>query len=52
MYARFENAPITEGTAWYTASMTGRIIAALTRQPSVEELQWIRGISMLDLKVV
>ncbi len=52
VYVRFENALITEGTAWYTASMTGRIIAALTRQPSVEESQWIRGISMLDLKVV
>jgi len=52
VYAGFENAPTTEGAAWYTASLTGRILAALARQPSVEELQWIRGVSMLDLNVV
>jgi hypothetical protein len=52
VYAGFENVPLTEGTAWYTASITERIIGALTRQPGVEESQWIRGISMLDLNVV
>jgi hypothetical protein len=52
VYLWFENVPTTEGTAWYIASLTGRIIAALARQLSVEESQWIRGISMLDLNVV
>lgn len=52
VYAGFENAPVTEAATWYAASITGRIIAALTRQPSGEESQWIRGISMLDLNVV
>jgi hypothetical protein len=52
VYAGFENPPTIGGTAWYTASINDRIIAALSGTCSVEELQWIESFSMLGVDVI
>lgn len=52
VYAGFENSPTIGGTAWYTASINNRIIAALSGTRSVEELQWIEDFSMLGVDVI
>ncbi|KAH6614546.1 hypothetical protein B0J18DRAFT_439617 [Chaetomium sp. MPI-SDFR-AT-0129] len=49
VYASFESPPTIERTAWYTAPINGRIIAALTRESGVQDSQWIEASPVLHL---